>query len=153
MDTEQVNESTNPSGLTSSSPPRVQRTLLPMNSQCFFSVAMGLSVLSWGVIGFTQALQRDELAPGRFVITGLNLAVACLFLFRRQAVRNAAAATIALCIPGIVVAGWALRVSTPLHNWPLVANIVFGIGGGCTVLSFLFLGRNFAILPAVRQIV
>lgn len=130
--------------------PWVYRTL---NSQRFFSIAAGLSVFSWAIIGFVQAIQRDELAPARVVITILNATVACLFLCRSDAIRNATAQTIAMCVPAIALSGWALLVTAPMTEWPLHANVVFAIAGGCAVFSFLCLGRSFAILPAIRQVV
>ena len=49
--------------------------------------------------------------------------------------------------------GVLFKLSLPLSDWNLYLIIFFLLGGLITVISFVFLGRSFAIFPGKRQIV
>ena len=50
-------------------------------------------------------------------------------------------------LPALLVSGWALRCAASLDA---ACPVVFLIGGSLAVISFLYLGHCFAILPAIR---
>jgi protein-S-isoprenylcysteine O-methyltransferase Ste14 len=118
-----------------------------------FNWGLGLSVLSWAALGLIQADAADRLTAVRLTVSGLNLIVGILFITRSRVVHHGSLAMIALCVPGVAVAGFALRLAPVPHQWPVPAAVLFVVGGAWTAVSFLFLGRSFAILPALRRIV
>jgi len=118
-----------------------------------FNWALGLSVLSWAVLGLVNAEPLDRLTPVRLTISALNLAVGALFVARAPAIRHGSVADIAVAVPGVAVAGAALKLAPAPHEWPLWAEVPFVAGAALALVSFVFLGRSFAILPAVRGVV
>ena len=84
----------------------------------------------------------------RAAIAGLNLVVGTLILMRCRVERHGSLASCIAAIPALLVAGWALRI-VPLA-WPLLAQLLFLAGATLAIVSFAYLGRCFAILPAVR---
>lgn len=84
----------------------------------------------------------------RAAITALNLLVGTLILIRARVERHGSFNACLAGIPALLTAGWALRVA-PSH-WSLPAQLVFVTGACLAIVSFLYLGRCFAILPAVR---
>lgn len=113
---------------------------------------MGLSVLSWAVLGLAEA-GPGRLAPARVTITALNACVGVLFLLRRPVVRHGSLQVVALALPSLVIAGAAVKLAPPPGQWPLAANATFVAGGTLAIAAFLSLGLNFAILPALRHVV
>ena len=93
------------------------------------------------------------LSPVRLSISVLNLCVGVLFIFRSKVKRHGGLGLVLICLPALAVAGWALKSAPEPGDWPVHAQIVFVVGAAIAVTSFLFLWRNFAILPAVRDIV
>ena len=122
-------------------------------SERAFNVLVGLSVLSWAVLGMTATDVSTRLTVVRIGITLLNLVVGFLFLVRMPLVREGGIRDALLCIPSLVVCGFAFKLSPPAHTWPILAQATFAIGIVLTIVAFAFLGRSFAVLPAVRGIV
>jgi len=89
----------------------------------------------------------------RVCITGLNSVVGCLFLLRSSGIRHGSLGSILICIPSFVVCGWAFQAARRVEVWPLYAEGTFAAGTTLAIVSFLYLGRSFAILPAVGAIV
>lgn len=87
----------------------------------------------------------------RAVIAALHLVAATLILLRAQATQHGSLMSCLAGIPALVTAGWALSVAP--RSWPVPSLTIFLCGGCLTIVSFLYLGRYFAILPAVRGIV
>ena len=117
-----------------------------------FNLSCGLSVLFWAVMG---VLHEGSFPPSlpRIIISLLNLTVGILFIIRQPLKAQGSLWILAAAIPGVVIAGGTLRAAAPLSTWPLEAQLLFTFGGLFAVLSFFFLGRSFAILPALRRIV
>ena len=84
----------------------------------------------------------------RALIATLHLLVGTLVLFRARIERHGSWASCLVSVPSILIAGWAVRVAPKL--WTVPALSVFLVGACLTIVSFLYLGRSFAILPAVR---
>jgi protein-S-isoprenylcysteine O-methyltransferase Ste14 len=116
-------------------------------------VALGLSVLSWAVLGFLRADPASRLSLARLTITALNASVGVLFIARRDALRRAPLRSLLLALPSIVMSGAALKLAPPLSQWPLGPSILFTLGGLLAIASLATLGRCFALLPAVRGVV
>lgn len=113
-----------------------------------FNIALGLSVLSWSLLGLLQPLCLPRLA-----ISTLNAIVGLLLIIRSPLVRSGSISAICYALPGVVVAGVALKLSVPLESWPWMAQAIFCSGVALTIAAFLWLGKSFAILPALRSIV
>lgn len=118
-----------------------------------FNWALGLSVISWAVLGPVSSDSLDRLTPVRLTIAALNFVVGVLFIARAPVIRHGSVADVAVSIPAVAVAGLALKLAPPPHEWPLGAEVPFVAGAALAAVSFVFLGRSFAILPAVRRIV
>ena len=118
-----------------------------------FNILAGLSVLSWAVLGMTATDVATRLTVVRLGITLINLVVGFLFLVRVPLVREPDFKEALLSIPAVVVGGLAFRLSPPPNTWPMFAQVLFAAGTVLTLVSFVYLGRSFAVLPAVRSIV
>ncbi len=119
--------------------PRIERA---------FNLCLGLSVLSWSAM----ALLQPPSLP-RVVVAGLNAVVGVLLVARAPVIASGSAQALALSLPGVVVAGLAIQLSAPLEAWSWPAEALFATGGTLAAASFVFLGRSFAILPALRGVV
>ncbi|MCB9924824.1 MAG: isoprenylcysteine carboxylmethyltransferase family protein [Planctomycetaceae bacterium] len=87
----------------------------------------------------------------RAAIAGLNLVVGALILIRSRAQLHGSPASCMAGIPALIIAGWAIRIAPT--DWPLQTQWLFLAGTLLAIASFVYLGRSFAILPAVRDIV
>jgi protein-S-isoprenylcysteine O-methyltransferase Ste14 len=56
-------------------------------------------------------------------------------------------------VPSLLICGIAFAAAPPANIWPLAAQYVFACGTLLAVISVLALGRSFAVLPALREIV
>jgi protein-S-isoprenylcysteine O-methyltransferase Ste14 len=112
------------------------------------NLCLGLSVLSWSVLALLQPL-----AWPRLVISALNAVVGALLIARAPLVASGSPAALVLSLPGVAVAGLAVRLAAPLEAWPPPAVVLFAAGGALAASSFLLLGRSFAVLPALRGVV
>jgi protein-S-isoprenylcysteine O-methyltransferase Ste14 len=116
-----------------------------------FNYLLALSVFSWAVLGLasTDALT----APVRWVVAALHITVAVLLAVRAPVAKRGSAWSIVASLPSLVAAGWALKMAPPPADWAVGAQVLFFLGGTLTIVSFLFLGASFAVLPAMRGIV
>lgn len=125
------------------------------------NLAIGLSLASWAVLGLVVGEAGSLEHPGpaawrsplRWGISGVNLLVGVLFIVRRPVVMHGGLRDILLALPGLLIAGVALKLAPPVHGWSVAAQAVFGVGVVLTVWSFIYLGRSFAVLPARRGVV
>lgn len=121
-------------------------------SERAFNIIAGLSAFLWSVLGLlTNA--ATCITPVRVCISLLNLSVGFLFLTRTPLVKQGTQSSILISLPSFLVAGLAFKLSPSTDLWPVHAEIIFVIGTLLTLVSFIYLGRNFAVLPAVRGIV
>lgn len=114
-----------------------------------FNWLMGASMIWWAIMGLLQ----DGITPIRAGVSGLNAVIGILFIlrFRQQIAGNLK--SILISLPSFVVAGLSFRLSPSGAIWAVAPTVLFLVGVSVAMVSFLFLGRNFAILPAVRSIV
>lgn len=119
----------------------------------WFDLGIGLSVLSWAVLGMVHADATDRWSAPRLTITGLDLLVGGLLLARAAPLRSGSPAHIAAALPAFLVGGAAVTLAPAPGAWPCFAAAPFVAGAGAVALSLGFLGRSFAILPARRALV
>ncbi len=122
---------------------------MPLGERCL-NFAFGLSVFSWGVLGLLESRAEDQFGVVRVSIAALNFTVGALFILRSPVAVNASPAQVLVCLPSLVVAGWAFNTTSPLNEWPAYATAIFATGAVIAIVSFLRLGRNFSVLPALR---
>jgi protein-S-isoprenylcysteine O-methyltransferase Ste14 len=116
-------------------------------SQRIVDLAIGISILGWATAGTWSNLGQRPVAV-LLVTSLLHFTVGILFLVRWRAVVQGSLQTCLVAIPAVLVGGWVFRFA-PIY-WNLPSQILFATGGGLAILSFAFLGRCFAILPAIR---
>jgi protein-S-isoprenylcysteine O-methyltransferase Ste14 len=114
---------------------------------------LGVSVIGWAVMGVVHASLEDRFTLVRITISLLNLIVGLFVMLRMPLAKSGSLKLILAALPSLLVAGIAYKLSPAPHLWPLPAQILFAAGGIIAVTAFLFLGRNFAILPALREVV
>ena len=116
-------------------------------SQRLIDVSIGLSVIGWAIAGAWSNLGQRPVAI-LIVTTLLHLLVGSLFFVRAIPETQGNLRTCLLAVPAVLVGGWVFRFSPPA--WSLISQVLFVVGGSLAIASFLFLGRCFAILPAIR---
>jgi protein-S-isoprenylcysteine O-methyltransferase Ste14 len=114
---------------------------------------IGLSALSWAILGVAMEDPAMRFAPARLSLAALNVVVAYLFIARRPLVRASDAQGVLLSLPCLVVGGFAWVLAPPANLWPAWTSALFAAGTVVAAVSLLCLGGSFAILPAVRQTV
>jgi protein-S-isoprenylcysteine O-methyltransferase Ste14 len=124
----------------------IERSSIERNWERAADVALGLSSLSWAVLG----LLNDEGPPmlARAAAALVNATVGLLFLFREGALAHGSAVQLARALPSVVLGGIAWRISG--HTWPPALAVAFAVVAVLTCVTLLFLGRSFAIFPARR---
>lgn len=115
------------------------------------NTALGLNFVAWGLwpflFGTTQPLTTTRLS-----VACINLLVGGLFVFRQTQRGGAALRSLLICLPSIVLYAVVFQTASPTDDWPIYANLGVAIGAGFTMLAFLYLGRSFAIFPAIREV-
>jgi protein-S-isoprenylcysteine O-methyltransferase Ste14 len=114
--------------------------------------ALGLSALSWTVRGLVQAPPDERWSVAAFTLAALNTLVGILFLTRAPLRVSGGTGHLLAAVPSFIVGALTLRFAPP-HPWPAYSQILFAAGGLLTIAALAFLGRSFAILPAVRKVV
>ncbi|PAY20210.1 hypothetical protein CKO51_07175 [Rhodopirellula sp. SM50] len=110
-------------------------------------IALGVSILGWATAATWSNLGQRPLAI--LIATSLlHLMVGVLFLLRRGVEQPGDWATCLMAIPAVLVGGWVFGWSP--REWNVAAQLLFVSGSGLAIVSFAFLGRCFAILPAIR---
>jgi len=117
-----------------------------------FNVLFGLSILCWAILGLYHSLSNSEFGIVRIIISVLNFTVGILVLSRRPIIALANKKDTLLCIPSFICAGLLFKLTKPILEWNLFSEILFSVGGIITILSFIGLGKSFAILPDKREI-
>lgn len=113
------------------------------------NVLFGLSVIGWSLVGLRSA---EELNAVRMTVTVLNLTVGGLLLRRSTQVEGGSWGQVVASLPAVLVAGWAFSLASD-SRWPDLAVGLFVLGGLGACFAFAYLGRSFAVLPAVREVV
>ncbi len=113
----------------------------------------GLMFLSWAIMRIASAEDIDRWTLPQVTPAFVHLVVGGLFLIRSTAVLHGDATTLALCLPSFIAGGTAMTLAPESHLWPSHSQALFVVGGIGAVVGMTYLGRNFAVFPAVRTIV
>ena len=112
-----------------------------------------INLACWAVLSLAEMWDSQYgWVTVRFCISCLHTCAAWLFWHRQTSKQETSVRNLALCLPSICTSGLMLGFAAPLPTWPVLSVITFAVGTGLTLLSFLSLGRSFAVLPARRQI-
>jgi len=122
-------------------------------SESTFSAVVGLSVISWSALGLIASEGVENITSVRICITVLHLAVGVCFLIRSPLVKSGTLRGTAATLPSLLICGIAFAVAPPANTWSLAAQFIFACGTFVAVVSVFTLGRSFAVLPALREIV
>lgn len=122
-------------------------------SERLFNILLALSALTWAILGIALAEPTARWTPPRLAISLFNSCVAALFLIRAPLTRSGSPGLLAAAIPSLVLGGVALKLAPSPENWTLHGQILLVAGLAWAAVSFIALGRSFALLPAVRSIV
>jgi protein-S-isoprenylcysteine O-methyltransferase Ste14 len=117
------------------------------------NVALGLSVLAWGIAGEVQAGDVERRSIVRLTVSLLNVCVGLLLITRAPAVRRGSALALAASLPSMIAGGLALRLAPAPAAWSRAPEVLFAFGGAFAVFALASLGRSFAVLPAFRAVV
>ena len=123
-----------------------------MVSQRVMSITLGANVLAWGVLGLATSPIADRWSVVRIAISLLHLVVGTLLITRAQVVRHGEPRELMMALPSIVASGLAFKFSPDPGSWPGYAQVVFAVATFFAAVSLACLGRNFAVLPALRSV-
>lgn len=118
-----------------------------------FNVAAALSVLFWAAMGLRDAWLAGGAPTVRLCIVALHLCVGSLFLLRAPLKASASRRQILMAAISFLGGAVPFALAPPSHTWPAYAQIPFVAGIALAILSLTYLGRSFAILPNLREIV
>ena len=122
-------------------------------SERLVNIAFGFSILYWGVAGFLAYNEGLNTPFIRFFITLLNLTVGFLILFRKPVNKSCSLKAVLYSLPSLACGELIFKLALPLDQWSLTSKVLFTLGAGMALLSFLMLGRNFSIFPGLRSMV
>lgn len=88
----------------------------------------------------------------RLSIVALHLCVGALFLFRAPLKASAGRRQMLLAVVSFLGGAVPFALAPPPHTWPTYAQVPFAAGIILAIVSLSYLGRSFAILPALRDI-
>ena len=123
---------------------------MAVNKEPLFNLLAGLSLFSWAFLGWRLDAGLGCISWVRFTIVLLNVTVGLAFLFRSPMIRAGDWRALLLSLPAFLVSGWAFKLAPIACDWPMLAQLGFCSGALIALVSFIYLGRNFAILPALR---
>lgn len=103
--------------------------------------------MSWACFGLALTTPTRPLVVGT-AIAALHLVVGTLLLTRSHVQQHGSLMSCLVSLPAMLIAGWALRIAPT--SWSMLAQVIFLCGACVTIISFVYLGRCFAIMPAVR---
>ncbi len=107
--------------------------------------------MSWAVLGW--AATEGPVTLPRIAVSALHLSVALAIARRAPVLRVGSPRALMAALPALLLAGLAFRLAAPLAEWPILIQVLFLVGACIAVTSFLALGENFAVLPALRGVV
>ena len=114
------------------------------------NVIFGLNVWYWASLVIFSAPENERLSAVRISICVLHFFVGVLFLLRQPLVMAPKPRHIISALPSIILSGLAFSQSQPISEWGIFAQALFVFGTLIAISAFVYLSKNFAILPAVR---
>ena len=115
-------------------------------SEAAFNALLGISILSGSILGFVFV--RDRPLFVQCVLSVLQVCVGTLVLCRTRALQNGTIGSWVASIPALIISGWVVKIAP--SSWSHFTQWLFFTGGLMAIVSLLYLGRCFAILPAIR---
>ena len=112
---------------------------------------LALSLGSWAILGW--AATEGPVTLPRIAVSTLHLSVALAIARRAPVIRVGSPRAVMAALPALLLAGLAFRLAAPLAEWPISIQGVFFLGACIAVTTFVALGENFAVLPALRGVV
>ena len=119
--------------------------------ELIINLSLGVSVIFWGLIGIQEAFFGNY-STVRLFSAALNLFLGFFLVFRKPVLKSGSWRSILISLPSFLLGGLLFKLAHPFQNWPLSFEIVFVVGVISAILSFAYLGRNFAIFPSLRSI-
>lgn len=120
-------------------------------AEFIINVSLGVSIIFWGLIGAYEAL-FGTYSIVRLFSAVLNLFLGCFLIFRKPVLKSGSWKSILISLPSFLMGGLLFKMAHPFQNWPLILEITFVTGVLFAILSFSYLGTNFAIFPSLRSI-
>jgi len=119
--------------------------------ESIFNILLGLSIIAWGAMGlYKGTFQEPSLI--RFLSSILNFFIGFLIIFRNPVLKSGSHFSILISLPSFLLGGMLFKMAHPFNVWPISLEIAFATGVLVTLISFLYLGKNFAIFPNLRAI-
>ncbi len=117
------------------------------------NILFGISLIYWAYAGFVLHFDNSSIPIVRIFISLLNFTIGLLILFRKFVIINGSLKSILISLPSLLLGASLFKLALPISQWSIYSSSFFIFGAIITIISFLFLGRNFAIFPSRRQIV
>jgi len=117
------------------------------------NIALGASLLFWAAMGAIGTDFGRGPAAVRLGVIALNAIIGACFLVRKPAHSHGSWASVVMSVPAFAIAAAAFKLSAGTALWPAGASALFVAGAALACLSFVYLGRCFAIFPAFRGVV
>ncbi len=117
------------------------------------NVAASLSLFSWAVLGLSRAAHDGRVCIVRICITVLHIVVGVAFATRLPLRRAAPTRDLVKAGVSFVVGGAVFKLAPDPFTWPVASTLLFMLGTMLATASLVVLGRSFAILPALREVV
>ena len=114
---------------------------------------IGLMFVCWAIMRVASADQVDRWTAPQLIPAMLHLVVAVLFLRRSPAILRGDTVAVFASLPSCVVGGFSINFAPAPHLWPLFPEVMFALGAAGAATLMIFLGRSFAIFPALRTTV
>ncbi|MEZ6057687.1 MAG: isoprenylcysteine carboxylmethyltransferase family protein [Planctomycetaceae bacterium] len=115
------------------------------------NLLLGCSILFWPLASwFRRDRSFDSSTTFLFI---LNLIVGLLLVVRQPVRRRGSPRAILLSLPSVGVGVLTFQLAPSLSDWPTLARGILAVGVLLAIWAFLTLGRNFAVLPALRDVV
>lgn len=116
------------------------------------NLVIGLNVFGWAIAGLAFSEVDDRWTVVRQSIAALHITVGALFISRKSINANGSTWQIAAAIPSLIACGFAFIHSPAPRDWPWFAEALFALATLFAIVSLASLGKNFAVLPALRSI-
>ena len=116
-----------------------------------FNIFLGLSIFVWGVIGLYNGI-FEQFSTVRLSSSTLNLVIGVLIISRKAVIKSGSIKSVLISIPSLILGGILFKIAHPFDNWSLLSEFAFVIGTLFTIISYIFLGKNFSICPKLRSV-
>lgn len=117
------------------------------------NISIGISLIFWGIAGMVSIYLNGQPSLIRLLITIMNAVIGLLIIFRKPISKMGSLTSKMISLPTVILGGLAFKLAKPEYLWLPFIGILFFIGLFFTLISFIFLGRNFSIFPGLRSIV